>query len=162
MSLTTAPPTRAARVVPSARTAAALVLGAAVGLIAWEIFARAVAPAWIGGPLQPTGLVKSLFANFLGLPVGQGAAQGLHVATGLVFYPAAFWLLTRMHSFGWAVDGLLWGIATWFLALGVFAPLGGLPFLLGIGQITWAALVGHVIYGLGAAGGFAALHRRLA
>ncbi len=145
-----------------ARTVAALVLGAAVGLVAWEVFARAVAPAWIGGPLEPTGLIRSLFANALGWPVGAAAALALHLATGLFAYPAVFFLLTRVHSLGWVADGLLWGVATWFLALGVIAPMAGLPFLLDVGAITWATLAGHLLYGLGAAGGFAALARRLA
>lgn len=145
-----------------ARTGAALVLGATVGLIAWELFARGIAPVWTGGPLQPTELIRGLFANALGWPVGSATALALHLVTGLLAYPAVFYLLTRAHSFGWAADGLLWGVATWFLALGVIAPWAGLPFLLDVGAVTWAALAGHLLYGLGAAGGFAVLARWLA
>jgi hypothetical protein len=143
------------------RTGAALLLAAVAALIAWEIFARLVAPMWIGGPLQPTGLVKSLFANVLGLPVGQAAAQAVHVATGLLAYPAAYFLATRIKSLGWVADGAILGAATWFLAIGIVAPVSGLPFLLGVGAITWAALAGHLIYGLVVAGGFALARKRL-
>ena len=144
-----------------ARTGAALLIAAVAALIAWEIFARLVAPAWIGGPLQPTGLVKSLFANVLGLPVGQAAAQTVHVVTGLLVYPAAFLLATRIKSLGWIADGAILGVATWFFAIGVVAPISGLPFLLGVGAITWAALVGHLVYGLAVAGGFKLARKRL-
>jgi hypothetical protein len=144
-----------------ARTGAALLIAAVAALIAWEIFARLVAPAWIGGPLQPTGLVKSLFANVLGLPVGQAAAQTVHVLTGLLVYPAAFLLATRIKSLGWIADGTILGVATWFFAIGLVAPISGLPFLLGVGAITWAALVGHLVYGLAVAGGFKLARKRL-
>ena len=144
-----------------ARTAGALLIAAVAALIAWEVFARVVAPLWIGGPLQPTGLVKSLFANVLSLPIGQTAAQALHVATGVLVYPAAFFLATRIASLGWIADGAILGVATWFFAIGVVAPISGLPFLLGVGAITWAALVGHLVYGLAVAGGFKLARKRL-
>ncbi|MBK1669271.1 hypothetical protein CKO28_14635 [Rhodovibrio sodomensis] len=143
------------------RTGAALLIAAAAALVAWEIFARAIAPVWIGGPLQPTGLVKSLFANVLGLPVGQAAAQAVHLATGLLVYPAGYLAATRIKSLGWAADGAVLGAATWFFALGIVAPVSGLPFLLGVGAITWAALAGHLIYGLVVTGGFALARKRL-
>jgi hypothetical protein len=144
-----------------ARSGAALLIAAVAALIAWEIFARLIAPAWIGGPLQPTGLAKSLFANVLGLPIGQAAAQAVHIATGLIAYPAAYLAARRIASLGWVGDGLILGAATWFFAIGIVAPVSGLPFLLGVGAITWAALVGHLVYGLAVAGGFALVRRRL-
>jgi hypothetical protein len=144
-----------------ARSAKALLIAAVAALIAWEVFARLLAPLWIGGPLQPTGLVKSLFANVLGLPIGPTAAQAIHVATGLLVYPAAFFLATRIKSLGWIADGAVLGAATWFFALGIVAPASGLPFLLGAGAITWAALVGHLVYGLVIAGGLALARKRL-
>jgi hypothetical protein len=144
---------------PSLRAGTHLLLAAAAALIAWEVFARLVAPLWIGGPLQPTGLVKSLFGNALGLPIGAAGAQAVHVATGLAVYPAAYWLATRVISLGWIVDGLAVGVATWAFALAVVAPLAGLPFLLGVSAMTWAALVGHIVYGLAVAGGFTLLAR---
>ena len=136
------------------RTSGALMIAAIAALIAWEIFARAIAPAWIGGPLQPTGLAKSLFANVIGLPIGQTSAQAVHIATGVIAYPAAYFLVTRIKSFGWIADGAILGVATWFFAVGIVAPASGLPFLLGMGAMMWAALVGHVVYGLVVTSGF--------
>ena len=143
------------------RTGTALAIAAVAALIAWEIFARAIAPAWIGGPLQPTGLAKSLFANVIGLPIGQTAAQAVHIATGVIAYPAAYFLVTRFKSLGWIADGAILGIVTWFFAIGIVAPASGLPFLLGMGAMMWAALVGHVVYGLVVAGGFTLARKRL-
>ena len=57
--------------------------------------------------------------------------------------------------------GAVLGAATWFFALGIVAPVSGLPFLLGVGAITWAALVGHLVYGLVVAGGLALARKRL-
>ena len=157
MSLATAP--NAGRI--DIRSGTALGIAAVAALIAWEIFARAIAPAWIGGPLQPTGLAKSLFANVLGLPIGQTAAQAVHIATGLIAYPAAYALITRFKSLGWVADGAIVGIATWFFAVGIVAPASGMPFLLGMGAMTWAALTGHLVYGLALTGGFTLARKRL-
>ena len=144
-----------------ARSAKALLIAAVAALIAWEIFARLLAPLWIGGPLQPTGLVKSLFANVLGLPIGAVTAQVVHIATGLLVYPAAYLAASRTLSLGWLADGLVLGAATWFFAIGIVAPVSGLPFLLGVGAITWAALAGHLVYGLAVTGGFKLVRARL-
>ena len=144
-----------------ARTGGAVLIAAVAALIAWEIFARAIAPAWIGGPLQPTGLAKSLFGNVLGLPLSQTAAQAVHIATGLIAYPAAYLLASRVVSLGWFTDGLILGAATWFFAIGIVAPVSGLPFLLGMGAMMWAALVGHLVYGLVVTGGFVLARKRL-
>lgn len=50
-------------------------------------------------------------------------------------------------------DSLAWGTFTWFNALGLMAPLGGLSFyLLGEGgELSFMSFVGHVIYGAVAA-----------
>jgi len=141
----------------SFRTVVAIVAAASLGLILWEIFARGVAPLWIGSTLQPTGLIKNLFANTLGISVGDTLALAIHLATGLVIYPVAFYAVTRICSFGWIANGFLFGAATWFFAVGVVAPLAGLPFLLVLNPITWAALAGHILYSLGSEAGLAAL-----
>lgn len=50
-------------------------------------------------------------------------------------------------------DSIAWGTFTWFNALGLMAPLGGLSFyLLGEGgQLSFMSFAGHVIYGAVAA-----------
>lgn len=46
-------------------------------------------------------------------------------------------------------DALSWGSFTWFNALGIMAPLAGLPFLLldGAGLLSFMSWAGHVLFG---------------
>jgi hypothetical protein len=46
-------------------------------------------------------------------------------------------------------DALSWGSFTWFNALGIFAPIAGLPFLLMEwgGGLSFMSYVGHIIFG---------------
>jgi len=47
------------------------------------------------------------------------------------------------------IDALSWGSFTWFNALGVMAPLAGLPFLLldGALLLSFMSWVGHMLFG---------------
>ena len=134
------------RFVPDRRTVTNLAIGGAAGLAAWEFFARALTPLVIGGPLQPAALIMRLFENTLGFNPGWLPAESLHYLTGILLYPLAYWLMTRVFSLGPAFDGLFWGVVTWVIALGFFASLAGVPFMLGWIPLTWMSLFGHVIY----------------
>jgi hypothetical protein len=50
-------------------------------------------------------------------------------------------------------DCLSWGAFTWFNALGIFAPLAGLPFLLMAwdGSLSFMSYTGHILFGFTAA-----------
>jgi hypothetical protein len=128
------------------RGLALLVAAGIAADIAWELWARVVTTAVIGGPLQPASLILSLFR----LPEDYRLfAEGLHLATGALFYPLLFLLIRRaVFSGGTLVDGLIVGVVTWVLALGVFAPLAGLPFMLGFIPLAWMSGIGHLCYGL--------------
>jgi hypothetical protein len=132
--------------VPSIRTFTALVAGGLAADLAWEFWARAVTPLIVGGPLQPAALILSLFR----LPQEYFLhAEVLHVITGLVFYPMVMWgIRTYFYAGSRLVDGLIIGLFTWFLSLGVFAPLAGLPFMLGFILLAWMSGIGHVLYGI--------------
>lgn len=123
------------------------------GLVAWEAFAHLVAPLWLGYALAPADLIE-MTLGFGGWP-----AQLLHLATGLVFYPAGYVLvmlpvLRRLPAglparLSWPVSGIALGVATWVFALFVMAHLvGGLPPFLEFDAVAWASLVGHVLMGL--------------
>lgn len=135
--------------VPSIRELGLLFAGGFAGLVAWEAFANLIAPLIMGGPLQPFGLIVALFKNLLGLDPGRSFAVAIHYMTGIVGYPILYWLLSRL-ALGTRVvlNGVIWGVITWILALGVFASLAGFPFMLGFGTITWVSLAGHVAYAL--------------
>ena len=137
-----------------------LSIGGLAGLIVWEVFANPVTSWIVGGPLQPPALIISLFQNLFGVNPGWTAAAILHYATGILFYPLGYFFVTRvLASFGKWIDGVLWGIATWVIALGFFATLAGLPFMLGFILLSWMSLVGHVIYAVVAALVFEHLNR---
>lgn len=147
---------------PSARTILNLAIGGFAGLGFWEFFS-AVPTAWVAGfPLQPPELVKSLFQHQLGLALSTPVAEGLHYITGFLFYPLGYWLMTRwLPRFGMPADGWIWGVITYFIALGVFAPLAGQRFLLSdLPALSFMSLVGHAIYGFIAAWVFEVLERR--
>jgi hypothetical protein len=51
-------------------------------------------------------------------------------------------------KFGPDANGWIWGVITWFIALGFFAPLAGQNFLLyDLPVLSFMSLVGHAIYG---------------
>lgn len=175
-----------------------LVAGGAIGLFVWELWARLLTPAVLGFPLEPAGLLDALFQHNLGLAVPWLLREALHYAIGLLGYPVAYYLISRLvprfglvldlvvlttftiaiaglvgrgafqpiHFVFWtAVVGLIatrlinkdpaiadavsFGNFTWFNALGIFAPLGGLSFyLLGdSGELSYMSFLGHTIYG---------------
>jgi len=140
------------------RLAVPVLAGGVAGLAIWEAFARLVAPAWIGFPLDPTGLIE------MALGFGGTAAQAMHIATGLLFFPLGYALILRplaarfAPGLTWPLLGVAYGVALWVFALyGMASLLGGAPPFLGFEPIAWASLVGHVGLGLGIAGAFALL-----
>jgi hypothetical protein len=150
--------------IPSPATLWRLFLGGAAGFGFWEAFAATATP-WVAGfPLQPPELIKSLFQHQLGLSVSDPAAALLHGLTGIAFYPIGYLLLTRLAPrLGVNAAGWIWGVATYFIALGFFAPLAGQSFLLrDVPALSFMSLVGHAIYGWLAAIVFDALEHAAA
>lgn len=204
------PPDRSFQV-PTVATLGRLFLGGVAGLAVWEGWARLLTPLVLDGPLEPAGLVISLVHRWLGFDLPRLPAEAIHYLIGIVGYPIAYWLVSRllprwglvldvavwgiftaffvissaMGGFSltlagfWAIvtvvtatrainpdslvaDCLSWGSFTWFNALGLMAPLAGLPFLLieWGGGLSFMSYVGHVIYGFVAALVFERLERR--
>jgi hypothetical protein len=147
---------------PAGATIVNLMLGGFAGLGFWELFSS-VPTAWLAEfPLEPPELVKSLFAHQLGWELSTPVAKLLHFTTGFLFYPLAYWILTRrVKSFGMPADGWIWGVITYFIALAFFAPLAGQQFLLhDVPRLSAMSLIGHAIYGYLAAYVFEALEAR--
>ena len=160
MSVATSITHRALGAVPPVGDLTKLAAAGVFGIIAWEVFARLIAPLVLGGPLQPHGLIISLSQSVLGFNPGRTAAEVVHYATGIALYPLGYLALLRVSRLGWPITGVAWGVITWFLALGVFASIAGLPFMLNWGNLTWMSLIGHVAYAAVAAAVFAALTGR--
>lgn len=140
--------------VPGLREMVALMVGGFAGLGLWEIWANVPTAIVASGPLEPPALIKALFAARLGFEPSDVVAKALHYFTGVVGYPLGYYLLTRNGvSLGRRWNGWIWGTFTTFIALGVFAPLAGLPFMLLVwgGQLTVMSTIGHALYGAMAA-----------
>lgn len=119
----------------------------AVGIIgypvAYFVILRFV-PRW---PLVLDGIVFLTFsAGIVGL-IRAGSFAPIH----FIFWTAAIGLIaTRwINRDSRLADAISWGNFTWFNALGLMAPIGGLSFyLLGEGgDLSYMSFVGHVIYG---------------
>ncbi|WP_417772081.1 hypothetical protein [Stappia sp.] len=117
---------------------------------AWEIWARAVTPLWVGGPLQPAALVQSVF-GFNNVTL----AEAIHLVVGILFYPLGYLYIARpiadrfLPFLPWPVVAFGYGVGLWVFALYFMAHLAaGLPAFLGFIPLAWASLVGHVLLGL--------------
>lgn len=127
----------------------ALLAGVAAHLT-WEVWARALTPLWLGGPLEPAALVRMVFdldSRFL--------AELIHLAVGFLFYPLGYLFLARpiarrlTPGLPWWLVGLGFGVGLWVFALYVMASLvAGMPPFLGFNKLTWFSLGGHLLYGL--------------
>lgn len=158
MTIDRATPLAAVVSVRSLRSAA---IAGAVGLAVWEIFARLVAPLWIGHALEPAGLVEAAFG------IGGTGAELVHILTGLVVFPLGYVFGVHpvlAHLAGgvrWWLAGILYGLALWVVALfGIAHLVAGFPPFLDFAPIAWASLVGHLLLGLGVAGTVARIDSR--
>lgn len=127
----------------------AIIAGAAADIV-WEVWARAITPLLVGGPLQPAALVRSVF----GLE-SLALAELIHAVVGVVFYPLGYFYVARPVArvltpfLPWWVVGLGFGLGLWVFALYVMAHLiAGLPAFLGFIPLAWASCAGHMIFGL--------------
>ena len=118
--------------------------------VTWEIWARVITPLWVGGPLEPAGLIQSVFGfrNLL-------AAELIHAIVGVIFYPIGYLFIARplqrmiVPGLPLVLTGIGFGTGLWVFALYVMAHLfAGFPAFLGFIPLTWASLVGHILFGL--------------
>lgn len=111
--------------------------------VAYFVISRFV-PRW---PVVLDVIVLVTFsAGMVGL-IMAGTFAPIH----FIFWTAAVGLIaTRLINHDRLIaDAISWGNFTWFNALGLMAPVGGLAFyLLGEGgELSYMSFVGHVIYG---------------
>jgi hypothetical protein len=98
------------------------------------------------GPLLDIGVLGVFTADL--------AWRFMH--SGLESSAAIFWVIVALTTATRLInpselhrDALSWGSFTWFNALGIMAPLAGLPFLLLDGGLllSFMSWVGHIIFG---------------
>lgn len=128
---------------------ASIVLSGLAADITWEIWARLITPRWVGGPLEPAALVQSVFgfSNLL-------LAEAIHAVVGIIFYPIGYLFVARplqrliFPRLPLILTGIGFGTGLWVFALYVMAHLiAGLPPFLGFITLTWASLIGHILFG---------------
>lgn len=127
-----------------------IVLAGIAADVTWEIWARLITPLWVGGPLQPASLVQSVFGfnNLL-------LAEAIHAVVGIIFYPIGYLFIARplqrliLPKLPLLLTGIGFGTGLWVFALYVMAHIfAGLPAFLGFIPLTWASLVGHILFGV--------------
>nr|WP_316651137.1 hypothetical protein [uncultured Gellertiella sp.] len=127
-----------------------IILAGVAADLSWEVWARFITPIFVGGPLEPAGLVQTVF----GLS-SRALAELIHGSVGIIFYPIGYLFIARplqrliFPSLPLLLTGIGFGTGLWVFALYVMAHLiGGLPAFLGFIPLTWASLVGHIIFGV--------------
>jgi len=129
----------------------------ALATIAFDLFGQGLSPLFGFAKLAPVGLANgTLNAVFGSAP--KGAADALHIMTGLLAYPLGYLLVARpvaeklLPNLHWSGVAIGYGIGLWVFALyGMAHLVAGLKPFLGFTGITWVALWGHILFALVAA-----------
>jgi hypothetical protein len=117
--------------VPTVRTVMHLAAGGLAGLMVWEVFARVVTKAVLGYPLEPAGLIDAILQHQFGVGVNVWVREALHYIVGILGYPIAFYVISKvLPRWGAVLDGLVFttftaGVAVYFLHSGPSLGLAG-------------------------------------
>lgn len=113
---------------PSPLTFRNMVIGGAVGLFVWELWARFLTPAVLGYPLEPAGLLDALAEHLASLSLPRLFREAVHYGIGLFGYPILYFFISR-HIPRWpllldAIVAVTFGIAIiGDIAHGMFTPV---------------------------------------
>lgn len=142
-----------------------LLVSGSLAMVGFDLFGQSLSPmakdlgaGFIGAKLAPVGLATQTVSKIFGVSgkavSGYGIGHAVHVLTGLLIYPLGFVIFCKLIvnagiKVHWTVGGAIYGIILFVFALYFVAHIiaGNKPFLGWVG-ITWAALWGHIIYGL--------------
>lgn len=124
----------------------------ALATAAFDFWGPSLAPMLGFAKLSPIKLPTSMLEVVFG-SAPTGVPELLHYVTGLVLYPLGWLIVVRpiwkatLPSLHWVITAVVYGIVLWVFALYVVAHLiTGLPPFFGFTEVTWVALVAHVIY----------------
>ena len=128
--------------------ATTVLLAGLAGEVVWEVWARAITPLLVGGPLEPAALVQDVFKLKSRLP-----AEIIHFLVGLIAYPIGYIYIAQPIArvvtpfFPWWIVAMGYGVGLWIFALYIMAHLvAGHPAFLGFIPLTWASLAGHLAF----------------
>jgi hypothetical protein len=122
-----------------------------IGIVGYPVFYYLVSRYLKNWSLVLDAIVLATFALAVGLQFARGTGAAWH----LLFFAIVVLVIAArfIHTNARLRDSLVWGNFTWFNALGLMAPLGGLSFYIlnDSAQLSFMSFVGHVIYGAVAA-----------
>lgn len=92
--------------IPTTKTIINLMLGGAIGLFVWELWARVLTKALLGYPLEPAGLIDAIANHQFGLMVPYLLREAMHYGVGIIGYPLAYFILRGLlgRKMGVALD----------------------------------------------------------
>ena len=114
-----------------------------IGEITFEAYAWLLSPVLFGVRLEPANLVIGLAKKLLGLELPYAMAFFVHFLIGAIGFAAVVFLFKRFTKLSYLGAGLIAGVALWFVAQGMLAPLMGRSFMMGFGTYTQSSFVGH-------------------
>lgn len=138
-------------------TAWTILIAGALATVALDLFGQGLAPL-LGYPrFAPVPLAQQALEGLL-RDVPAGAADTLHILTGLVVYPLGYLLVARpisrrtMPRLPWIATAVAYGAVLWAFTLYVVPLLvAGSPAFRGFTGIAWVALWGHILFAVVAA-----------
>lgn len=129
----------------------------ALATLAFDSYGQAISPLIGMSKLAPVPLATQTIQVLTGFRSPE-LGYLLHVITGLIFYPLGWYLIARpiqqklVPALPWIATALAYGVMLWVFALYIMAHLvAGNPPFLGFTEITWVALIGHVLFAVVAA-----------
>ena len=143
-----------------------IILAGSVATAAFDLFGQSLSPMAGFAQLSPVPLANSVISTLFGEGYRPGA-HFLHYLAGLIAYPFGWLFIARpiaervTPALPWPVTSAVYGVGLWIFALYFMAHLiAGNPPFLGFSQITWVALVGHVLFAMVAAAVIAWVEKR--
>lgn len=121
-----------------------LLLAGLAGALAFEAYAWLLSPLLFGLQLEPANLIAALARMGPGITLPYAAAFMIHFAIGMLGFAGIVWTIHRILRVGPLLAGALSGLALWFVAQGMLAPLVGRSFMMGFGPYTQSSFIGHV------------------
>lgn len=134
-----------------------MTLSGAMATVAFDVFGQSLSPGLGFASLVPVPLANGVIQTLFGASY-EPAAQLLHYMTGMIAYPLGWMLIAEplarriTPKLSWFAAAALYGVGLWIFALFIMAHLiVGMPAFLGFTEITWIALVGHILFAVVAA-----------
>ena len=127
-----------------------IIAAGAVATVAFDLFGQAISPMLGFAALAPIPLATQTWKIFLGDALAGPGGHLLHYLAGVIAYPIGWFFIWKPivgRFLPVALSSTVYGIALWAFALYAMAHLvAGNPPFLGFTQLTWVALVGHIIF----------------